>query len=50
MDISRIDKNFKVETKINKSDIVFYDVKNEPFTVYGVIYENGKFRRMRKIL
>ena len=46
MDISNIDKNFKVETKINKSDIVFYDVKNEPFTVYGVIYENGKFRRM----
>lgn len=46
MDISRIDKNFKVETKINKSDIVFYDIKNEPFTIYGVIYENGKFRRM----
>lgn len=46
MDISSVDKNFKVESKLNKRDIIFYDVKSEPFTVYGVIYENGKFRRM----
>ena len=46
MDISKIDKNFKVETKINKGDIKFYDVKQAPFKVYGVIHENGKFRRM----
>ena len=48
MDISKIDKNFKVETKLNKRDIAFYDVKNEPFSVYGVFYENGKFRRMKE--
>ena len=46
MDIANIDKNFKIETKINKKDIKFFDVKDEPFTVYGVLYENGKFRRM----
>ena len=46
MDISSIDKNFKVETDINKSDIKFYDVKSEPFKVYGLSYENGYFRRM----
>lgn len=46
MKISEIDKNFKVETKLNKSDIVFYDVKSEPFSLYGVFYENEKFRRL----
>ncbi len=44
--IARIDKNFKVETKINKDDIKFYDIKSEPFKIYGVFYQSGKFRRM----
>jgi hypothetical protein len=44
--IYEIDKNFKVETKIDKSDIKFYNVLSESFHVYGVFYENGKFRRM----
>lgn len=48
MDISKVDKNFKVETNINKSDVKFYDVKEEPFKLYGVFYENGYFRRMPK--
>ncbi len=46
MDISKIDKNFKIETNINKADIKFYDVKEAPFKIHGVFYENGKFRRM----
>ena len=46
MNIEKIDKNFKIDSKIIKADIKFYDVKCEPFTVYGVLYENGKFRRM----
>lgn len=45
-DISAIDQNFKIETNINKSDIRFFDIKNEPFKVCGVAYENGKYRRM----
>ena len=44
--IDEIDKNFKVETKLNKSDIKFYSAVENPFQVYGLIYENGKFRRM----
>lgn len=44
--ISEIDVNFKIESNIGKDDIKFYDVKNEPFVVNGVIYENGRFRRM----
>ena len=45
-DISKIDKNFKVNTNINKEDIKFYDARVAPFRVYGVFYEDGKFRRM----
>lgn len=45
-DISAIDANFKVETNIQKEDIRFYDVRQQPFCVYGVFYEDGKFRRL----
>lgn len=44
--ISEIDKNFKVRTSIEKDDISFYDIKESPFKIYGVFYENGKFRRI----
>lgn len=45
-DISKIDKNFKVETNINKVDIKFYNARVAPFEINGVFYEDGKFRRM----
>ena len=45
-DISKIDKNFKIETKIEKSDIKFHNVLTSPFKIHGVFYEGGKFRRM----
>lgn len=44
--IASVDKNLKVETNIKKDGLKFYDVKDEPFKVYGVIYENGTFRRI----
>lgn len=44
--IEEIDKNFKVETKLDKSDIKFYSVLEPPFCVHGVTYEDGKFYRM----
>lgn len=44
--ISDIDVNFKVETNIKKDNIKFYDVLSKPFGIYGLIYENGKFRRL----
>lgn len=49
MDIQNIDKNLNVETKINKSDIVFYDSRDSRFDLYGVIPPTGnddKFLRM----
>ncbi len=43
---SEIDKNFKVETKLNKEDIIFYDTKKAPFEIYGVFFEGDRYRRM----
>ena len=45
-DISAIDANFKVETNIQKEDIRFYDVRQEPFKIYGVYYDTGKYIRL----
>lgn len=45
-DITEIDVNFKANDDINRDGIKFYDVLEDPFCVYGVKYENGKFRRM----
>ena len=44
--LKEIDENFKIETNIDKSDIKLYSVLEKPFSVHGVKYENGKFRRM----
>lgn len=44
--ISEIDKNFKIETKIGKKDIKFYSADSTPFKVHGVFKENGLYRRM----
>lgn len=46
MNIAELDKNFKVEAEINKDGMKFYDVENEPFAVYGVYKEDGRYRRM----
>lgn len=48
-DISKIDKNFAIETKIDKTDIKFYDVRCGLFDIYGLLnpyYENEPFHRM----
>ena len=44
--ISDVDKNFKIKTTIKKDDVKFYDIKKSPFKIYGVFYEDGKFRRL----
>lgn len=36
MDISAIDKNFKIPEELGREDITFYDVREEPFKVYGL--------------
>lgn len=44
--IAEIDKNFKVESKIEKEDIRFYDPKLEPFKVYGLFHDGKKWCRL----
>lgn len=46
-EIAKIDKNFDFKTKINRQDVVFYDAKKEPFNIYGLIEEEGVFKRMK---
>ncbi|MBR5139451.1 MAG: hypothetical protein IKV16_00205 [Clostridia bacterium] len=45
-DIEKIDKNFRVETKIVKADIKFYSVLCDPFKLYGVFYQDGHLCRL----
>ena len=45
-DIANIDRNFEVKSAIDKADISFFSVDEEPFRIYGVFKENGKYRRM----
>ena len=44
--LESIDIRFKVNTSIDKDDICFYSVLQKPFSIHGLIYENGQFRRM----
>ena len=46
MDISKIDKNFKVETKIEREGLTFYDIDEAPFKIYGVFREGDHYVRM----
>ncbi len=46
MKLSEVDKNFAVSASIHKDGMVFLDADDQPFCVYGVYRENGKYRRM----
>lgn len=45
-DITQIDKNFAVDTQVDKEHLTFYDTEQAPFRIYGVTKEDGYFRRM----
>lgn len=44
-DLSKIDKNFTVVSKIDKPDIVWYDAAEAPFEIYGA-YQKNSYTRM----
>ena len=48
LDISNIDKNMKIISKVTEKDVVFYDVRETPFDVYGLYdHKTGhEFMRM----
>ena len=45
-DFSKIDPNFRVEPAFSQDGLVFYDVTKPPFSVHGLLYEDGCFRRL----
>ena len=46
MDITKIDKNFKIETALTEPGLVFHNALDNPFKIYGVFYEDNHFVRM----
>ena len=44
--IAKIDRNFAIETNIEREGLCFYDVEEAPFRVHGIFKENGCFRRI----
>ena len=44
--VERVDRNFRIDSKIEREGITFFDVKEKPFSVYGVFRENGAYVRM----
>lgn len=47
MRIEDIDKNLVVETTITEPDLVWFDVKDAPFEIYGVSFDEGTGRYTR---
>ncbi len=45
-DVSKIDKNFKLDAAVQRDGAVFYNVTEKPFSVHGLIRENGAWTRM----
>ena len=45
-DLKKIDKNFVVETKIDSDGTVWQDALLPPFSLHGLVYEDGAYRRM----
>ena len=46
MELSLIDKNFKVDTEIDKTGLEFYSVDEAPFRLYGVMREGDNYVRL----
>ncbi len=47
--IAEIDKNFDIPLTVNKQNIQFHNSLSAPFEIYGLLYENGHFRRMPEV-
>lgn len=46
VNISRIDKNFLVDTNIERDGLQWYDPRQYPFTLHGLLYDNLGYKRM----
>lgn len=45
-DIGSIDKNLEVISSFGRDDVALYDPRQKPFSLYGVFYADGLYRRM----
>ena len=45
--VAKVDKNFDFSAKINKTDVAFYNANEKPFKIYGLIFEDGIFKRIK---
>jgi len=45
-DITKIDKNFAVKSSVDKADVLWYDVREAHFRIYGIFYDGNCFRRL----
>lgn len=45
-EMSQFDKNFLLQTKIEREDIQFFSANDSCVSLHGLWYENGKYRRM----
>ena len=50
MDFTKIDKNMKVETKIERDGLTFYDIDKAPVNIHGVYREDDRYVRMPREL
>jgi len=46
MDLAKIDRNFAVPTSIQQEALIFLDIEQAPFKIYGVYRDGDLFRRM----
>ena len=46
MDISKTDRNFAVQTSLDLDGLRFYNIREAHFSLYGVFWENGQYRRL----
>ena len=46
-ELEKIDENFIVKTDITESDIEWFNVRQLPFSIYGVMYDETKGRFFR---
>lgn len=44
--LAEIDRNLAVSTSFGRDDVVLFDPRTPPFSLYGVFYEDGAYRRL----
>ena len=46
VDIAKMDRNFLVDTTVQREDMEYHDPRKAPLALYGIFYQNSTYRRM----